>query len=353
MARSRAPFMRVTKRIDGSKTYTVRIRLHGHKASGTFDSKDKALAFHADKRAKFIKLKPGDVLLESAVKTIAELNAAFLTFEDTKEQRSYYDTEMRLEWFTNKYGRVKVTDFGLRHVDQAATELVIPGKRTKITANRYLSCMRSAWNWGIRRGHVPITQPWPKDVLYAEKPIRQSRQRYLTRTELDTLVSAAKVDPMVEAGIVIAVTTGLRISEMLRLMWDDIDFNDAKLIVRKSKNDEPRKVFLSPPTIAAFKRLRAATEATCCFPGPGKKLPIIYSKFAVRFRAVFKAAGLKNFRWHDLRHSTASFLASVGASLPQIGSVLGHKSAQTTERYAHLTQGDALTQHAIFIEILK
>jgi site-specific recombinase XerD len=58
------------------------------------------------------------------------------------------------------------------------------------------------------------------------------------------------------------------------------------------------------------------------------------------------AAGLKDFRWHDLRHSCASFLAASGASLVEIGSVLGHRSPSVTARYAHLVAGKPVTGHA-------
>ena len=54
--------------------------------------------------------------------------------------------------------------------------------------------------------------------------------------------------------------------------------------------------------------------------------------------AALKRAGIGDFRWHDLRHSAASFLAMNGASLPEIGAVLGHRSSQTTKRYSHLAQ---------------
>ena len=57
----------------------------------------------------------------------------------------------------------------------------------------------------------------------------------------------------------------------------------------------------------------------------------------VSFRAALCRAGISGFRWHDQRHSAASALADMGASLLDIGTILGHRSQQTTKRYAHLT----------------
>jgi site-specific recombinase XerD len=62
---------------------------------------------------------------------------------------------------------------------------------------------------------------------------------------------------------------------------------------------------------------------------------------------------LRDFRWHDLRHSCASFLAQQGATLLEIASVLGHRSTVVTRRYAHLVQGAPVTGHAALNEKLQ
>ena len=61
------------------------------------------------------------------------------------------------------------------------------------------------------------------------------------------------------------------------------------------------------------------------------------------FMTALARARIDGFHWHDLRHSAASFLAKDGASLVEIGAILGHRSANTTKRYAHLTEGHAHT----------
>jgi integrase len=64
-----------------------------------------------------------------------------------------------------------------------------------------------------------------------------------------------------------------------------------------------------------------------------------------RWKKIHKAAKLSDFRWHDLRHSCASFLAQAGGSLPEIAHVLGHRSTVVTARYSHLVKGRAVTGH--------
>lgn len=70
------------------------------------------------------------------------------------------------------------------------------------------------------------------------------------------------------------------------------------------------------------------------------------SALAARWERIRSAANLSDFRWHDLRHSCASFLAQKGATLVEIGSVLGHKIPSVTFRYAHRVQGNPVTGHA-------
>ena len=70
------------------------------------------------------------------------------------------------------------------------------------------------------------------------------------------------------------------------------------------------------------------------------------STLEARWRRVRKAAGLVNFHWHDMRHTTASILAQQGSTLLQIAEVMGHRSLSMVQRYAHLVQGAALPAHA-------
>jgi site-specific recombinase XerD len=74
--------------------------------------------------------------------------------------------------------------------------------------------------------------------------------------------------------------------------------------------------------------------------------PFEKSMLETRWKTIRKDAGLQDFRWHDLRHSCASFLAQKGATLLEIGSVLGHKSPSVTQRYSHLVQGALVKGHA-------
>jgi integrase len=81
--------------------------------------------------------------------------------------------------------------------------------------------------------------------------------------------------------------------------------------------------------------------------------PLKKSLLETRWNKIRDAAQLADFRWHDFRHTCASLLAQNGASLLQIGSVLGHKSTGMTQRYSHLVQGAPVPGHAQLDEKLR
>lgn len=157
------------------------------------------------------------------------------------------------------------------------------------------------------------------------------------------------------AGVVVSVATGLRLGELIRLDWSDIDLARQVLKVRVTKTDRPRTVHLTASACAALKALQG--EKVRAIAGPvftmndGTRLH--KSTLQARWKNVRAAAGLQDFHWHDLRHSCASFLAQQGANLFEIGSVLGHRSPSMTQRYSHLVQGAPLAAHAALDQKLR
>lgn len=158
------------------------------------------------------------------------------------------------------------------------------------------------------------------------------------------LAAAEKHSAWIYAAIVTSVATGVRMGELLRLEWRDLDFDKLTLTVHISKTGKRRTVHLNAPAAAALKSLRRAGVV-----GPrwvfvtetGEQADKFHLSY--RWQAVREAAGLRDFRWHDLRHSCASYLAQNGATLVEIGSVLGHSAPSVTARYAHLVAGAPVT----------
>ena len=171
-------------------------------------------------------------------------------------------------------------------------------------------------------------------------------ERFLSAAEQvrlgDALATAecAGTNPSAVAIIRMLALTGARLGEILPLRWSEVDFERACLRLTDSKT--AAKVI---PLGAAAMQFIAAQERRpgedYVFPG-GHGRPL--SGIGKIWRNMRTAAGLADVRLHDLRHTFASNIVNAGGSLPVIGALLGHRSTQTTSRYAHLAD-DAL--HAV------
>ena len=124
---------------------------------------------------------------------------------------------------------------------------------------------------------------------------------------------------------------------MLSLHWADVDVKRGMLTFRKTKNGETRTVPLTGYAldVLAHHTTIHRLDTTLVFPDRTGTRPMSIRE---AWEYAVKRAGLQDFRFHDLRHSAASYLAMGGASLAEIAEVLGHKTLQMTKRYTHLTE---------------
>jgi integrase len=274
--------------------------------------------------------------------TLAKLIEEFLADPETKALRYYDDLERLLAWFVNLYGSTRALELNVLTLREARESL--RRGRMNATANRYLSSLRSAWNWARAAGLIPNEKLWPQRLMLTEP---KGRTRFLSNQELQSLLAAAKQhSPRMLAAITLAVATGMRQGELLRLDWADIDFAKKTVRIHITKNDDARTVHLpesAAEALQAYKRSSKVLGAHV-FTGP-RGARLTKPQLESAWKRVRKLAGISDFRWHDLRHTAASFLAQAGASLVEIGAVLGHRSPSVTARYAHMVQGAPVTGH--------
>ena len=173
-----------------------------------------------------------------------------------------------------------------------------------------------------------------------KKPPVRKMERFLSEQELARLATALDAEemgsknPFPSAAIKLLLFTGCRRSEILKLLWRQVDLEHHCLRLSDSKTGA-KIVYLNAPALAVLGNLPKTTENPNVIAGNGRDLRLIgIDKVWFRIR---KNAGLENVRLHDLRHSFASVGAVGGLSLPVIGALLGHKHAATTSRYAHLS----------------
>ncbi|MBK6863385.1 MAG: site-specific integrase [Ideonella sp.] len=159
--------------------------------------------------------------------------------------------------------------------------------------------------------------------------------RFLSDDERRRLLDACKTSkwPRLYLLVLLALTTGARRGELVGLRWSDFDIERAVVHVARTKNGDAKVLPLVPAVVEEVQHLAGAPGALVF---ASKRVPGQAYSFETRWVAALKAAGVKAFRFHDLRHSCASLLAQNGATLLEIGDLLGHRQVSMTKRYSHL-----------------
>ncbi|MBN1103592.1 MAG: site-specific integrase [Deltaproteobacteria bacterium] len=183
----------------------------------------------------------------------------------------------------------------------------------------------------------------------------------LTADELGAfLLAVNKVSPDFSALFIVAAKTGMRLGEVLALQWGDVDFNSSFIWVRRSrrrgritspKNHKARRIDMSGHVALTLKQLLTKEKTRALKEGKGGEIretifhdghgrPLEQNRVRRIFKRVLSKAGLREIRFHDLRHSFASLLLSQGESPVYVKEQLGHSSIQiTVDIYGHWIQG--------------
>jgi integrase len=124
--------------------------------------------------------------------------------------------------------------------------------------------------------------------------------------------------------VVIALNTGMRKGEIFGLEWDRINFSRGVVQLEETKNGTRREIPMN----------QAVYDVLSSLPRSGSRL--FRGTVRAAFESALERASIKNFHFHDLRHTFASWLTMNGRPLKEVQELLGHKSITQTERYSHL-----------------
>ena len=163
-------------------------------------------------------------------------------------------------------------------------------------------------------------------------------ERFLSDEERERLIKAthdSSWDRMYLL-VLLAITTGMRKAELSNLRWSDINFDKGLATLKDTKNGSPRLNPIPSVALDELKKFRQVGNGLIFFSPKNKDKPFDFRK---QWYRALSHASIEKFRFHDLRHTAASYLVMAGATLHEAGQVLGHKSEQTTKRYAHLSTG--------------
>ena len=251
-----------------------------------------------------------------------------------KKKRSWVSTDKmylnRLKDFFGKKYLHEITPFLVhKYRTKRREEKTRRKSKTSVAyVNRELACLKCMFRLAIDWEYAKEN---PVKKIKFEKE-NNSRTRFLEKEELKKLLDCCH--PLLKAIVLVAVNTGMRKEEIRTLKWRDVDFQRGFVTLYRTKNGEIRNVPLN----------RTAKEMLMAIPKHVNS-PFIFCNsdgnlynFRASFITALKNAGIKDFRFHDLRHTAASYLAMAGIDLNTIRDILGHKSLGMVLRYAHLSK---------------
>lgn len=203
--------------------------------------------------------------------------------------------------------------------------------RQPATANRHLACLKHMFTKAVE--WEMVEEEILKKVRRVKLlPENNRRLRYLSTEECDELLNACK--PHLRPIVITALNTGMRKEEILSLEWEKhIDLRHGFIHLEVTKNGERREVPMNQTLMAMLKGLVRRIDSPYVFTdNQGRRFNNVRRSFMSACRCV----GIKDFRFHDLRHTFASQLVMAGVDITTVKELLGHKTLTMTLRYAHL-----------------
>ena len=151
--------------------------------------------------------------------------------------------------------------------------------------------------------------------------------------------------------VTVALHTGMHRGEILNLKWEQVDVKHGFILLEITKNGERREIPIDNTLMIMFNSMSRGLESVYVFTDPRTGEP--YKSVQTSFETALKRAKIRDFRFHDLRHTFASHLVMAGVDLTSIRELLGHKSLAMTMRYAHLAPGHKRRAVNMLDKVLK
>lgn len=245
---------------------------------------------------------------------------------ETSEKATHREDKVKLRWLHLYLGNSMLDEITLDVIDRIRTAK-LKEKATKPTVNRYLALIRSIlirardeWEW---------IDKVPKVRLFKEAA---GRERSLTQEQAQRLLDEL---PEHQRDVVLfALFTGLRQGNVLKLEWAQVNLKlrHAHVLGTQSKNRRPIAVPLNERALEVLGR-QGGKHPVRVFTYAGKPLQSANTK---AWRAALKRAGIEDFRWHDLRHTWATWQRQAGTPTYELQRLGGWRTGAMVERYAHL-----------------
>jgi len=262
--------------------------------------------------------------------------------------------EAQLDWWSDEIGAYTLADVTPALLGETRDKL--GQDRGPATVVRYIAALSHVFTVAVNEWGWLENNPMRK-VSKPKEP--RGRVRFLSddttgsdgktiEGERTCLLKACKQskNQHLHTIVVLALSTGMRQGEILNLRWPDVDLDSGRIILHETKNGERRVVPLLGRALELLKAKDKARrdakvrriDTDLLFPGRNPQKPVF---IRTPWLEAVKAAGIEDLKFHDLRHSAASYMLMSGASLGEIAELLGHKTLQMVKRYSHLSESHA------------
>ena len=313
--------MSLYKRKDSS-VWWVKLHLGGRIVQRSTGTADKAQAQEYHDRLKVslweqerLGVKPRHSWQEAAGRWI----------EETPHKATHHQDVAKLKWLHPILGDLMLDEITLEVIARIRESRLKGVGRS--TTNRYLALVRAIlrravdeWDWLDKA---------PRIKLFKES---EGRVRFITPDEVQALMRELPVHQ--QDMVLFALQTGLRQSNVVRLEWSQVNLEQGHMWVNaaQSKNRKPISVPLNREALAVLRR-QLGKHPVRVFTYAGR--PIANANTHAWGNAL-KRAGITDFRWHDLRHTWASWHRMQGTPTHELQQLGGWKTGAMVERYAHL-----------------
>jgi len=324
----------------GEKSYRAKVRLKGFPTqSATFKRKTDANRWISSTESA---IREGRHFKTSQAKT-KTLNDAIERYEKEifpRKPKSVKKQKGQLDWWAKQLGSFTLADVTPSIISEYRTKLLQGdnGKpRSGATANRYMAILSHLMTIAVKEWEWLPENPCSK---ISKLPESRGIVRFLSDDERSRLLKSCtdSESPHLYPIVVVALSTGARLGEILGLRWQDIDLQAGRITLHETKNGEKRALPLTHHAHEVITEWSKVRRIDSDFLFPNKRDPQKHIDIRSPWYTALKRAEIEDFRFHDLRHSAASYLAMNGATMAEIAEVLGHKTLQMVKRYAHLSE---------------
>lgn len=262
--------------------------------------------------------------------TFRELADEYMKWAE--RQRAYKQKATLINQLVGIFGNYSLRHFSTKFLEQYQTERMQKGNKPA-TINRHLATIKHMFTKAVDWEYVE------EEALKRVRKVKQleennRRLRYLSREECQALI--ASCDTHLRPLVIMAINTGMREGEIFNLRWDThIDLKHGFILLDITKNGERREIPINGTVRVTLQNVIRRLDIPYVFFNPETAKP--YRRVQNSFKTALRKAGIKDFRFHDLRHTFASHLVMEGVDLTTVSRLLGHKDLTMTLRYAHLS----------------